>query len=380
MKKKLKCEIKILLFFLFLFIPFFLSATAQEEKRISLDFANVPLSQVLNEIGKQTSLRIIYNTKDVNPDKIVSVKVNQERLASVMVNLLKNTNVAYTLKDDCLVLFSSKEKRNIENVQQRQQQDKRIIKGVISDEFGEPLMGVSIKIQGTGMGTITDLDGNYTIEVAGDKDVLVFSYIGYKTIVLPVVGATSFNIIMKEDSQQLGEVVITAMGIERKAESLTYATQQIGGKELTRAKDVNFVNSLQGKSAGLTITPNSSGAGGGSSKITLRGQSSILGNNQPLIVLDGIPMSNGMSGQSQEILRTENLTLVRRAGEGMFGDYLEFETITLCPICKKGIIKKMLTEEEVTWLNTYHQNVYDQLAPDLNEEEKMWLKEATAAI
>lgn len=80
------------------------------------------------------------------------------------------------------------------------------------------------------------MDGNYTIEVAGDKDVLVFSYIGYKTIVLSVVGATSFNIIMKEDSQQLGEVVITAMGIERKAESLTYATQQIGGKELTRAK------------------------------------------------------------------------------------------------------------------------------------------------
>lgn len=302
MKKKLKCEIKILLFFLFLFTPFFLSATAQEEKKISLDFANAPLSQVLNEIGKQASLRIIYNTKDVNPDKIVSVKVNQERLVSVMVNLLKNTNVAYTLKDDCLVLFSSKEKRNIENVQQRQQQDKRTIKGVISDEFGEPLMGVSIKIQGTGMGTITDLDGNYTIEVAGDKDVLEFSYIGYKTVVLPVVGTTSFNIIMKEDSQQLGEVVITAMGIERKAESLTYATQQIGGKELTRAKDVNFVNSLQGKSAGLTITPNSSGAGGGSSKITLRGQSSILGNNQPLIVLDGIPMSNGMSGQSQEIL------------------------------------------------------------------------------
>lgn len=158
MKKKLKCEIKILLFFLFLFIPFFECYSTRREKN-QFGFANVPLSQVLNEIGKQTSLRIIYNTKDVNPDKIVSVKVNQERLASVMVNLLKNTNVAYTLKDDCLVLFSSKEKRNIENVQQRQQQDKRIIKGVISDEFGEPLMGVSIKIQGTGMGTITDLDG-----------------------------------------------------------------------------------------------------------------------------------------------------------------------------------------------------------------------------
>lgn len=299
MKKKLKCEIKILLFVLFLFTPFFLNATSQEEKRVNLNFTNAPLSQVLNEIGKQTSLRIIYSTKDVNPDRVVSVKANQEKLTAVMAGLLKNTNAAYTLKDDCLVLFSSNEKRD---VQKAVQQTKRTIKGVINDELGDPLMGVSVKIQGTSMGTITDLDGNYTIEVPDDNAVLEFSYIGFKTITVPVKGATSFNITMKEDSQVLGEVVITAMGIERKAESLTYATQQIGGKELTRAKDVNFVNSLQGKSAGLTITPNSSGAGGGSSKITLRGQSSILGNNQPLIVLDGIPMSNGMSGQSQEIM------------------------------------------------------------------------------
>lgn len=295
MKKKSKCEIKFLLVLLFMFIPYSLSATGQEEMRVSLDFTNVPLSQVLNEIGRQTSLRVVYNTKDVNPDKVVSVKANREKLASVMVGLLKNTNAVYTVKDDYLVLFSSNDKAV-------SQQDKHSIKGTISDESGEPLIGVSIKIQGTTIGTITDLDGNYTLEVSDNKAVLEFSYIGYKTITLPVEGTKSFNVVMKEDSQQLGEVVITAMGIERKSESLTYATQQIGGKELTRAKDVNFVNSLQGKSAGLTITPNSSGAGGGSSKITLRGQSSILGNNQPLIVLDGIPMSNGMSSQSQEIL------------------------------------------------------------------------------
>lgn len=299
MKKKSKCEIKFLLVLLFMFIPYSLSATGQEEMRVSLDFTNVPLSQVLNEIGRQTSLRVVYNTKDVNPDKVVSVKANREKLASVMVGLLKNTNAVYTVKDDYLVLFSSNDKAVSQAVSQ---QDKHSIKGTISDESGEPLIGVSIKIQGTTIGTITDLDGNYTLEVSDNKAVLEFSYIGYKTITLPVEGTKSFNVVMKEDSQQLGEVVITAMGIERKSESLTYATQQIGGKELTRAKDVNFVNSLQGKSAGLTITPNSSGAGGGSSKITLRGQSSILGNNQPLIVLDGIPMSNGMSSQSQEIL------------------------------------------------------------------------------
>lgn len=295
MEKKSKCKIKFLLFLLFLFTPFFLNATAQEEKRISLDFTNAPMSLVLNEIGKQASLRIIYNTKDVNPEKIISVKVHEKELGSVMADLLRNSNAAYMLKDDCLVLFSSKEKKITESVKQ---QDKRTVKGLITDETGEPLIGVSVKIKGTTTGTITDLDGNYVLDITDDKAILEFSYIGYKTVTLPLTGASSYNVIMKEDSQQLGEVVITAMGIERKAESLTYATQKVGGKELTRAKDVNFINSLQGKSAGLTITPNSSGAGGGSSKITLRGQSSILGNNQPLIVLDGIPMSSGMSSQA----------------------------------------------------------------------------------
>ena len=112
------------------------------------------------------------------------------------------------------------------------------------------------------------------------------------------------------------------------------------------------------------------------------GPQSIRMNENPVVLQPGMVTSNepGVYKAGKHGIRTENLTLVRRAGEGMFGDYLEFETITLCPICKKGIIKKMLTEEEVKWLNTYHQNVYDQLAPDLNEEEKMWLKEATAAI
>ena len=181
------------------------------------------------------------------------------------------------------------------------QQKEHVVKGIIKDSTGEPLIGVSVVLQGTTVGTVTDFDGNFMISVP-DNGVLEISYIGYQKIVLPVKGKTSFDLVMKEDTQVLGEVVVTAMGIERKAESLTYATQQINNKDLTRAKDVNFVNSLQGKSAGLTIAPNSSGAGGGSSKITLRGQSSILGNNQPLIVLDGIPMSNGMSGQSQEIM------------------------------------------------------------------------------
>lgn len=296
MEKITKYKFSLLLILLF-FIPVSLSASAQDAL-VSIDFTNAPLSKVLNEIGRQTSLSVVYNSKDINPDRIISIKANQEKLVSVMGRILRNTNAAFSVKDKHLVLFTNES----ESEKSVPQQNKRIIKGVVSDEKGEPLIGVSVIIKGTTMGTITDMDGNYSIDVPEANGVLEFSYIGYQKVDFPIAGRTSYNVVMKEDSQVLGEVVITAMGIERKAESLTYATQKVGGKELTRAKDVNFVNSLQGKSAGLTITPNSSGAGGGSSKIILRGQSSILGNNQPLIVLDGIPMSNGMSSQTNEVV------------------------------------------------------------------------------
>ena len=294
MKKNLKYKIELLLFSLFLFVPFFTYATAQNDVTISLDFTNVPLSKVLNEIGRQTSLRIVYNTKDVNPDQIVSVKVNYQKLSSVMADLLENTNATFTVKNDYLVLYSSK---GTKAVKEEVQQNKRIIKGLVSDNYGEPLIGVSVLVKGTATGTITDIDGNYSIEVPDDKAVLEFSYIGYQKAVLPIAGISSFNVVLKEDTQVLNEVVVTAMGITREAKTLTYAAQTIKNDEVTRIKETNFINSLQGKSAGLTITPNNVGAGGGASKIVLRGSTSILGTNQPLIVIDGVPMQDGMGSQ-----------------------------------------------------------------------------------
>ena len=105
-------------------------------------------------------------------------------------------------------------------------------------------------------------------------------------------------------------------------------------------------------------------------------------NENPIVLQPGMVTSNepGVYKGGSHGIRTENLTLVCSAGEGLFGKYLKFETITLCPICKKGIIKELLTADEVDWLNNYHQQVYEKLSPKLNEEEKAWLKEATAAI
>lgn len=170
------------------------------------------------------------------------------------------------------------------------------VSGVVMDKDANmPLIGCNVVEKGTTNGTVTDLDGNYTLEV-GDNATLQFSYLGTSTLEEPLNGRTVINVDMVSDSQKIDEVVVTAMGIQRKAKSLTYATQQVSNQELTRAKDANMINSLQGKAAGLVITPNATGAGG-SSKIILRGNKSAFGNNQPLIVVDGIPMNNPKTTQ-----------------------------------------------------------------------------------
>ncbi|MDO4707665.1 MAG: SusC/RagA family TonB-linked outer membrane protein [Porphyromonadaceae bacterium] len=176
--------------------------------------------------------------------------------------------------------------------------------GVVKDVKGEPLIGVQIvPVGATQSGTITDFDGNYTVNVPKGITKLQYSYIGYGTQTIDINGRGKIDVVLQEEAQTIETVVVTALGIKRKSKTLTYATQSVDNRDLTRIKEPNFVNALRGKSAGLTITPNNSGAGGGSTKITLRGQNSILGSNQPLIVLDGVPMSSGPSGQATDLLQ-----------------------------------------------------------------------------
>ena len=173
----------------------------------------------------------------------------------------------------------------------------RTVSGLVKDkEMGEPLVGVSVTVKGTKNATMTDVDGNYTIQT-GPKDVLVFKYVGMKDIEETVGDRNTINVLLVPNAESLGEVVVTAMGIKRQSETLTYSAQTVGGKDVNDIKSINMINSLQGKSAGLQITPNSTGAGG-SSKILFRGNKSISGSNQPLIVIDGVPtMTNTTSSQ-----------------------------------------------------------------------------------
>lgn len=170
--------------------------------------------------------------------------------------------------------------------------------GTVVDAFG-PVVGASVLVKGTTNGNITDLDGNFTLEGVNNGDIIVISYIGYVTQEIPFTGQP-INVTLAEDSEQLEEVVVTALGIKRSEKSLGYAMQEVGGDDLVQAREPNLANALTGKVSGVQIIRSSNGAGG-SSKIQLRGSNSVTGLNQPLIVVDGVPMDNFIGAENNDM-------------------------------------------------------------------------------
>jgi TonB-linked SusC/RagA family outer membrane protein len=173
-----------------------------------------------------------------------------------------------------------------------------VIKGTVKDETGATLPGVTITIKGAQGGTQTNTSGQYSI-AAKAGDVLVFSFIGYQSKEVTVGTQSTVDVTLGTDSKNLETVVVTALGVKRSEKSLTYNTQQVSGDELSKVKSPNLMNSLNGKVAGLTISPSASGVGG-SAKVILRGSRSVSGNNQPLYVIDGVPISNNGNANGQQ--------------------------------------------------------------------------------
>ena len=161
---------------------------------------------------------------------------------------------------------------------------------VISSDDGLGLIGVNVTAKGVSGGAVTDIDGNYSISV-NPKGTLVFSYVGFTTQEIPVNGRNKINVTLDQDAQLLDDVVVTALGIKRQKRELGYATEEIGGELIARSGSNSVISALSGRSAGVQII-NPTGVDGGASRIVIRGNNSIFGDNQPLIVVDGVPMSN----------------------------------------------------------------------------------------
>ncbi len=171
------------------------------------------------------------------------------------------------------------------------------VSGTVTDPSGEPIPGANVVVKGTNNGTATDFDGKYHIKVKKD-DVLVFSSIGYQTVEKKVDHSGTINVVLKESASQLDKVVVTALGISRQKKSLGYAMQEVKGDELSKNNSSNLIDAFSGKVSGVQIQ--STGNLGGSTRILLRGATSLTGNNQPLFVVDGVPIDNSNFGSFRQ--------------------------------------------------------------------------------
>ncbi len=269
---------------------------AQEllQQRITLRAEEQSFKSVLSKIEKLTSVKFLYSPSLIKTDRKINLSAVNEPLSKVLESLLKPLQVSYEVSGKQVIL--KQETQQIQSIEKKVSigndamlmQDP--IKGTLTDAKGEVLAGVSVLVKGTNRGTSTDGAGKYNI-VASPSETLVFSFVGYLKKEVVVGNQTEINIVLNEDTQTLGEVVVTALGIKRDKRALGYSIQEINGESLAQAKEANVATSLAGKIAGVQVTRAGNGAGG-SSRVVIRGANSLVGNSQPLYVIDGIPMDN----------------------------------------------------------------------------------------
>jgi len=260
----------------FFSIQSFAGINAQDN--ISLSLQNVGLTKVFKAIEKQAKYRFVYKTEAI-PDYSVSIEIKNASIEDVLQILLDNTTLTYRKVNNKIVVIT--------NV------IAKTVTGKVTDDKGEALIGVSVSEQRTSNTVITNQNGSYSITVAGDNSVLVFQSIGYDTKTETIGVRTVLNVELQTQTKELGEVVITALGIKKSSRKLGYSTSTVKVEEITQNRTTNVMKSLEGKIAGLEIAPPTAGAGG-SNRIRLRGQAGFNGqNNAPLFVINGLPMDQG---------------------------------------------------------------------------------------
>jgi TonB-linked SusC/RagA family outer membrane protein len=281
-------------------------------QNVTLNETNSSLDKVFTEIRKQTGYDFLYNRllKNTMP---VTVKASNMPLEKVLNEVLKGQPLTYSILDNTIVL-KRKEDRLMEQVAgfpslssrsntqtfslgemvgvtlSGNVNEKVVVNGKVIDATGGPLPGVSVKVKGTAVGTTTDMNGNFSIN-APDNATLVFTYIGFATQEVAVNGRSSINITLTEDAKTLSEVVVTALGVTKEKRGLGYGTSEVRGDEFKEARFNNVASALTGKIAGVDATQVAAGPGA-SSRVIIRGNTSLNNNQQPLYVVDGLPINN----------------------------------------------------------------------------------------
>ena len=258
----------------------------ESKAQVTLKTPNTTLEVVIKKIQKQMNLRFFYD------DSLAKVMVNNidvkdEKVQNVLNQLLKGKGISFKVEDNVVYL----RKENAPVAKEKATDSKRKITGKVLDEAQQPMIGVTVAVKGSTTRAVTDIDGNYQLQTSEAAPVLQFSYLGYKTKEVKASGKDAITTTMDVDSKALDEVVVTALGIKRDKKMLGYSVQDIKSDALNTTGDPSVVGALSGKVAGLQMNTASTGLGG-STKITIRGNSSLTDNNQPLWIVDGVPFSD----------------------------------------------------------------------------------------
>lgn len=256
---------------------------AQSDVKITIKDKQITLQKALTEVEKQSKLSIAYNESLLANKQSLSLDLVNQPLTVVMATILEGTGYTYKINDKYIMIVPQKKSEEKSN-------PVKTINGTVTDSNGEPLIGVNVALKGSSVGTITDVDGAFSLQASKGSE-LEISYVGYATQVVTVGNLSKLEIVLQEDSKLLSEVVVTALGIKRASKALSYNVQKVEADELLRNRDANLINSLSGKVAGVTINSSSSGVGG-ASKVVMRGTKSIEQSSNALYVIDGIPMMN----------------------------------------------------------------------------------------
>ena len=282
MKMKNQARVRFLLPVLTLVCCLFAGTASAQSVPVTLRVSDAPLEQVLSAIEKQTTYLFVYD-KNVDVACRVSIDVKDTPLNNVLNTLFQSSDIAYAVENTSIVLS--------QKAPAAQPGQPVTVTGKVVDASGMPVIGAAVIIKGTTIGTSTGVDGDFSLQVPPPSAdaVLEINYLGYEPIAQAVGSRTNITFTLRESAVDVDAVVVTALGIKRSEKALSYNVQQVNSEDIVANKDVNFINSLSGKVAGVTIN-SSSGGVGSASRVVMRGQKSISQTSNALYVIDGVPM------------------------------------------------------------------------------------------
>lgn len=271
----------------------FAGKTYSQTKVLNLSMNNSTVKEVLQNIEEQSEFYFMYSEKLVDVNRKVSVNIKDQKVNEVLDEVFAETDVIYKVKDR-FILLTTPEVGDADFTFQQQNS----VSGTVTDEAGQPLPGVTVVVKGTTRGVVTDADGNYSITNISENATLEFSFVGMRKQEVAVNGQTTINVTLTSSTIGVEEVVVTALGLKREKKALGYSVGEVKGKDLTETTQGNVINALAGKVSGVRIAQ-MDGTVGSSVNIIIRGATSLSTDNQPLFVIDGVPVMNQMNNYYQ---------------------------------------------------------------------------------